>query len=81
MALQTLMTLSLVLLAFNGFVLNLFGSLVAGVTLNIVSYIKYKFYIKERNRKEEELRLRSMQHSQPCTSSSAHNHEHHESKI
>ena len=58
----------------------MFGSLVAGVTLNIVSYIKYKFYIKERDRREEELRLRSIQHGQPCTFSSAHNHEHHESK-
>jgi hypothetical protein len=67
-----------ILIGFNGIVLNIFGSLVAGVTLNIVSYIKYKFYIKERDRKEEELRMRSMQ-SQPCTSTT-HHHEQKDSK-
>ena len=62
-----------VLLGFFGLFVNFFGSLVAGVTLNIVSYLKYKQYVNERKRKDEEIQMKSMtteSNIQPCTSNS-----------
>ena len=49
-----------ILLGIFGLALNMFGSLVAGVTLNIVSYLKYKQYILDRERKDEEIQMRSI---------------------
>jgi hypothetical protein len=59
-----------VLLGFFGLFVNMFGSLVAGVTLNIVSYLKYKQYVNERKRKDEEIQMKSMiseSNIQSCT--------------
>ena len=61
------------MLFFFGLFINFFGSLVAGVTLNIVSYLKYKQYVNERKRKDEEIQMKSMtpqSNIQPCTSNS-----------
>jgi hypothetical protein len=62
-----------ILLAFLGLFVNLFGSLVAGVTLNIVSYLKYKHFVKERELKDEEIKIRSMTLSEPFTNNGIRN--------
>ena len=62
-----------ILLGFLGLFVNLFGSLVAGVTLNIVSYLEYKRYVKERELKDEEIKIRSMTLSEPFTNSGVRN--------
>ena len=44
-----------VLIGFFGFIINMLGSLVAGFTINVVSYLEYKQYITGRKRKDEDI--------------------------
>lgn len=54
-------------LGFTTFFLNVFLSLVVGVTLNIISYVRYKSYSRERQAQMELLQVSSI-NNQPTTS-------------
>jgi hypothetical protein len=55
------------LLAVSTFFLNLFLTLFVGITLNILSYTKYKSHVRKRQREIEELQMSSI-HNRPTTS-------------
>jgi hypothetical protein len=56
-----------ILLGFTGFFLSLFISLLIGVSLNIFSFIKFKSFVKKRQREVEELQMSSI-YNIPLTS-------------
>ena len=73
-----------VLLGFFGLVVNLLGSLVAGVALNIISYREYKQYVNERKRREKEIEMKTkaiITNNQPCTSNTIENNEDHQRQL
>jgi hypothetical protein len=48
-----------VFIGYFGFLMNMPGLLVAGFTLNVVSYLEFKQYITGRKRKDEEMLKRT----------------------
>ena len=56
-----------ILLGFTTFILNFFLSLIAGVILNILSYLKYRSYAKNKQTEFLELQMSSL-NNRPTTS-------------
>ena len=56
-----------ILLGFTTFILNFFLSLIAGVILNILSYLKYRSYAKNKQTEFVELQMSSL-NNRPTTS-------------
>ena len=54
------------LLVFTEFFLNLFLSLLVGTILNFLSYIKYKYHLRQKLKEAEELQMSSI-HNKPTT--------------
>jgi hypothetical protein len=55
-----------IILGLSTFILNLVFCLVAGITLKIAFYIKYKHYVEKRRREVDELQMSSI-HNRPTT--------------